>query len=133
MSLTKTQIANRNKLTTALRSGKYKQAKGRLRDTHTNGFCCQGVGCDLVNPNKWTNDNDGRAIIPYWSWNGHDTSWPEEVREHYGFSYGDSDTLMTMNDGMSSFFNKDNTPFSFAEIADAIDYLTLAGIGLNDA
>ena len=36
----------------ALRSGDYKQGKGRLRDSKDR-FCCLGVACDLIDPNAW--------------------------------------------------------------------------------
>ena len=32
----------------ALRSGKYKQAKERLYDPETGGFCCLGVYCQVI-------------------------------------------------------------------------------------
>jgi hypothetical protein len=32
----------------ALRSGKYKQARGRLKNPRTGGFCCIGVGMLLI-------------------------------------------------------------------------------------
>jgi len=35
----------------ALRSGKYKQTQGTLKDKH--GFCCMGVLCDLYDTNGW--------------------------------------------------------------------------------
>lgn len=43
----------------ALRSGKYRQTKGYLRDQ--TGFCCLGVGCDLADPDLWEEavDRDG--------------------------------------------------------------------------
>ncbi len=39
----------------ALRSGKYVQAKGCLRDSrpHGDGFCCLGVLCDVIDPEGW--------------------------------------------------------------------------------
>ena len=36
----------------ALRSGKYKQGRGLLRDSK-NQFCCLGVLCDIIKPNGW--------------------------------------------------------------------------------
>lgn len=36
----------------ALRSGKYDQGKGRLKDDE-NKFCCLGVLCDVINPGSW--------------------------------------------------------------------------------
>ena len=44
--LTKQQLALRTKWTTALRSGKYRQAQNRLRKD--DAFCCLGVLCDIV-------------------------------------------------------------------------------------
>ena len=35
----------------ALRSGKYEQATGALRNE--DGFCCLGVLCDVYDPDKW--------------------------------------------------------------------------------
>lgn len=35
----------------ALRSGSYKQTTGVLRDSR--GYCCLGVLCDVVDPDKW--------------------------------------------------------------------------------
>jgi len=37
----------------ALRSGKYKQTTGVLRQDHTNEMCCLGVLCDILAPNDW--------------------------------------------------------------------------------
>ena len=39
------------RLIPALRSGHYKQTDGFLRDYR--GFCCLGVMCELLNPNRW--------------------------------------------------------------------------------
>lgn len=36
----------------ALRSGKYKQAKGRLRQGE-NSYCCLGVACEISNLGMW--------------------------------------------------------------------------------
>lgn len=44
----------------ALRSGKYRQGNGALRNEH-NEFCCLGVLCDLVAPDKWT-ESDIKGI-----------------------------------------------------------------------
>ena len=42
----------KDKWIAALRSGKYKQAKKRLR-TGEDSFCCLGVLCDVVQPASW--------------------------------------------------------------------------------
>lgn len=40
----------------ALKSGKYKQTTGALKNHE--GFCCLGVLCDLINPKGWRGDKD---------------------------------------------------------------------------
>lgn len=58
----------KEKWTTALRSGKYKQAMGKLKGRaryNPNGFdvghCCLGVLLDIVQPDGWTTDRHGIA------------------------------------------------------------------------
>ncbi len=49
----------------ALRSGKYQQTKGSLRNG--NRFCCLGVLCDVVNPKNWRDDDsylDQDNVLP---------------------------------------------------------------------
>lgn len=43
----------REKWAAALRSGKYRQAGGVLKDPN-GAFCCLGVACDLIDSSKWT-------------------------------------------------------------------------------
>lgn len=40
----------------ALESGKYKQARSRLKDIHVEAFCCLGVACDLSGMGRWGDD-----------------------------------------------------------------------------
>jgi hypothetical protein len=42
---------------TALRSGKYRQGQGRLRRENET-FCCLGVLCDIVAPDRWGKVDD---------------------------------------------------------------------------
>jgi hypothetical protein len=44
----------------ALDSGRYKQAPGRLRNVHVDGFCCLGVACDLSGTGTW--DDEGYFV-----------------------------------------------------------------------
>ena len=54
----------------ALRSGKYRQGRMRLRVVDPNGdkFCCLGVRCDMVDPSGWRDEPkedfvDGEATL----------------------------------------------------------------------
>lgn len=49
----------------ALRSGKYKQTKSKLR--YHDGFCCLGVRCDLEDPAAWIGDrwNNESEFLPW--------------------------------------------------------------------
>ena len=54
---------HRRELAAALRSGKYRQTRGRLRDSK--GFCCLGVACEISGVGKWNGDegyNDGGPV-----------------------------------------------------------------------
>lgn len=86
----------------ALRSGKYKQAKGTLR--RDGGFCCLGVLCDVMGA-QWVDEDaivNGELQNVYLSNNAADTA---ELKD------GEQEKLWTMND--------DGKPFS--EIADYIE------------
>lgn len=41
----------------ALKSGKYKQGQGKLRDN--NCYCCLGILCDIIEPTAWVNTERG--------------------------------------------------------------------------
>src|SRR5688572_5158099 len=60
ISGTPEQLIHRRELVDALRSGKYKQAIGKLRNEE--GFCCLGVGADISGKGEW--DDDCRYNIP---------------------------------------------------------------------
>lgn len=95
---------NVKKLITALRSGKYMQARARLRrdGINTSSFCCLGVACDLYAPDKWKNSAfDGQLYLP-----------PIEVRDHYGFSGELINQITEMNDLEAK---------TFEEIADFLE------------
>jgi hypothetical protein len=64
----------------ALRSGNYKQAKGKLRNK-LGGFCCLGVACEISGLGRW--DEDGRYITT----GGSDSQeLPAPVRNWLGLS-----------------------------------------------
>lgn len=91
----------------ALRSGKYKQGRGALRNGDT--FCCLGVLCDISGVAKWdVTRYDGELYMP-----------PKSVREWAGLDgypvYLDGptgDDVSHLNDQMG---------LSFEEIADLIE------------
>jgi hypothetical protein len=138
MALTQTQKNNRKKLVTALRSGKYKQGRGLLR-SDDNKFCCQGVACDIFPAGEWVKqdrEDDDYGFIRHEYDDPDYIEWPHSIRESYGFTTADSDVLMAMNDMMRGaivwvpstehYTIQENCTFD--EIADCIEYLTLADI-----
>lgn len=133
MSLTKTQIANRKKLITALRSGKYNQGRGTLR-SRDNEFCCQGVACHISGKGQWKTDFD-YYVFEDTTGDMDESSWPKLIQNSLGFTDKDSDTFMTMNDIVTNggfVYGNENYTLregcTFEEIADAMEYLTLAGL-----
>jgi hypothetical protein len=101
--------------TEALRSGKYKQGQGRLKDSH-DYFCCLGVLCDLYDTTKWYN----KSNLIYFGDNHVDlprlvTDWAEMYSTSGYLSDRhtplDGLSLATMNDSGKS----------FEEIADYIE------------
>ena len=144
--LTKTQKNNREKLIAALRSGKYKQGTEYLR-THSKGFCCQGVACDIFKKDvggEWS--LSGNEIEFCLNQSGDDFAdnrsieWPDEVgKDLLGFDAKDSRQFVCMNDGCGQPSHLDWSDdagnrytlveqCTFDEIADCMELLTLAGL-----
>ena len=96
----------KQKWTEALRSGRYQQTNGYLRDSC--GYCCLGVLCDIVDPNGWSLDEWAEE-------NRHRIADDNELGATGCLTVGledDAEThVIEMNDG--------GTPFT--EIADWID------------
>lgn len=84
----------------ALRSGKYKQAKGTLYDEETDGYCCLGVYCKVVTKDSKSYLSEG-------------SEGPEEAYDKFDRILGHElkHKLIGMNDKGKS----------FAEIADVIE------------
>lgn len=84
----------------ALRSGRYDQTTGQLRNG--NCFCCLGVLCDVFNPNAWEIEGD-------WSYGeGPDQSHevgvlPHNFRITYGIDPVLEALLIEMNDDGRTF------------------------------
>lgn len=92
----------------ALRSGEYKQAQRRLRTSE--GFCCLGVLCDLVDSSKWE-DTDPGDYFNYKTEVPHECYLPTVIRFDAGLSNYDESQVANMNDDGKSFL----------EIADHIE------------
>lgn len=118
----------------ALRSGKYKQAKGMLKrsaselSNNSVGFCCMGVLCDISGQGKWKEET-GRGTGPL------ETKMNRYVCKD-GSSYGSLPMGIITWAGLNShtpFVTKDNGSLaslaelndsdnkSFEEIADLIE------------
>ena len=109
---TKEQQAEHRKLwVEALRSGKYKQTRKRLRDE--TGFCCLGVACEVSGLGRWV---EGRFVL-----NGDEVTsasimLPQAVREFYGIAHGEGGF------GKSGLTHEnDSVRATFEQIADIIE------------
>jgi len=89
----------------ALRSGRYAQGQGILRNTN-NEYCCLGVLCDLVAPLDWVPD------IGIYRMKGHSGLLPAGIGIAAGLSVRGANKLIDLND-------KDKK--SFVEIANYIE------------
>jgi hypothetical protein len=90
----------------ALRSGKYKQGNRVLRKTtdDQDEYCCLGVLCDLISPEKWHKPEIG-TWVAFLSTNGDKKRHfpPDEIMRVAGLSTENGDTLAGKNDEGESF------------------------------
>jgi len=107
------QAEHRKQWVDALRSGKYQQGRGLLRDG--NKFCCLGVACDISGLGAWVTY---RRYTDFVVRGGHteQIELPDEVMEWLGVQHND---VMMNNETSLSKINDDGT--SFNEIADIIE------------
>lgn len=91
METTKMDPKIKKQWTKALRSGEYKQGRGKLR-TRT-GYCCLGVLCDITDRGSWSR-SDSR-----WYHRGVSGSLPREIREELLITRENEKRLVEMNDG----------------------------------
>lgn len=133
----KTQIKrNRKAWLEALRSGKFRQARGQLK-SRNGSYCCLGVLCEVAEVPKVyeygeyqygdTNSSDYRAAsstslpLQAMEWLGvtHDTprlAQPVLIKDKYGDEH-EEDNLIELNDTYK---------WSFEQIADAVEKYGLA-------
>lgn len=111
----------RTKWVEALRSGKYTQARGVLREE--NSYCCLGVACDVAgvpwrllasDSKKYSVPHNGEKFIGlgYENW----LSLPGPIRDKLGLAGNQEKDLANMNDFKH---------LSFKEIADAIEKMPI--------
>lgn len=117
------RLTFRQRWVKALRSGKYRQAKGVLRSPDNDvSYCCLGVACDLIDPNKWTKhakEGDGALRAFAWGRRGRDSDYDDfslpghKAREVIGMDDEAIAALAELND----------EGYSFTDIADAIEWI----------
>jgi len=96
----------------ALRSGRFIQTDGMLRDMESK-FCCLGVLCDIVDPNGW-NYNSGEGFKHC----GLSGLPSQDILTSVGLDDDVARTLSEMNDGIDQ---SRDTRHTFVEIADYIE------------
>lgn len=101
----------------ALRSGKYTQATGKLRDEY--GMCCLGVACDVWDNKGW------KQIEGRWYFWAEDVSLPPEIRDFLGANHSEIYLNNNTENEVLSHYN-DNVGLTFDEIADMIEEAYLA-------
>lgn len=88
----------------ALRSGRYRQGRGRLRGPAPDGgpdlFCCLGVLCDLGARKAWRKGVTGVTGVAYTGPAGDAQTGflPESINRAAGLSYDAMERLVGMND-----------------------------------
>jgi len=105
------QAEHRKQWAEALRSGKYEQGLGRLRDGDK--FCCLGVACDISGLGEWSKE------IPKGEYMFMTTVLPEAVKEWIGVQHN---SPCYYRDDKIRYLAKDNDEgYSFNEIARFIE------------
>lgn len=99
----------------ALRSGKYQQAHGTLKDIH-GAMCCLGVACDIIDPGAWNIAPTKHDDTEGFGWNDNSPAYVTAPIRHLGITSNQAMMLAKMNDG-----NEHYRRHSFAEIADWIE------------
>lgn len=112
---------NRQELTTALRSGEYRQGNNRLKEiahlTPTELHCPLGVACEIYlkhhpKTSKWSHSDSTICLFQVGNGAIYKNVLPPIVREFFGISHYQHERIIQMND----MFRK-----TFDEIADFIE------------
>lgn len=100
----------------ALRSGEYKQTKGRLRKGE--GFCCLGVLCNL-HAQAHPEIAAQQKYKKYYMW--HSDLLPHEVQEWAGLSSDSGEYTPNNSQYATSLAEKNDAGAKFSELADIIE------------
>ena len=92
------------------RAGITNKVKERLK--LNNHYCCLGVLCNIVDPEKWDKVHDTRY------WNGSCDTIPQEERENLNLTALMQSHLTDLNDGNQAL---EIEPHTFDQIADWIE------------
>ena len=97
----------------ALRSGLYARATGFLRTDE--GFCCLGVACDLIDPERWKRKGQ--------EWVYRDTNYDKVsvLQEHVQLAYGLTDEEGNYR-SKTCLAHDNDSGRSFNEIANTIEH-----------
>lgn len=104
---------------TALRSGRYKQGKGQLKDKEGR-YCCLGVACEVYRKakgGKWTTAG----------FQGTNVVLPNSVRRWFGFTNGNPTIAETDTCRTTGSYANDDLKWSFKKIASAVEKMYLKG------
>lgn len=97
----------------ALRSGKYKQARGALRND--NAYCCLGVACDLSGVADWKDLEESG-----WVYDGESGFPSHAVLSIFGLTPAEASSLAELNDSGGIFTEvADRIEASILPLADA--------------
>lgn len=98
----------------ALRSGKYEQTTGMLRDN--GNYCCLGVACDISKLGEWIDDDEYQVRGE----RAYDNVLPNEVRNWLGLA-DDGGGFDSPDDINSALWRSNDNGASFSLIADIIE------------
>lgn len=101
MKLTKKDKKQITKWIVALRSGGYKQARGRLQNQR--GFCCLGVACEVLIPEKRKDKLNGLLSHSLPSAQEYAPIWLKDLNIYFYIEYGKD--LAHLNDKERKDFN----------------------------
>ena len=117
----------------ALVSRSYRQTKGvlkRVESGEVKGFCCLGVGCDIVPFGRW--NSYGNFFVNKSTNHGERVAAPQKVRDYFGFtdSLGE-DVTVFLSGKTIGLAGMNDEGQSFGKIAKVIRKFAELKYGLN--